>query len=86
LSQNIVALIIFLVLIALAVIGTLLFSALVDRGERKRRSKVTRHRENDRNRAKDASQSGSSGDDSGGEREEPVMRRVRGEEPGAGSR
>lgn len=59
-SQNIVALIIFLALIALAVIGTLAFSALVDRGERKRRSKVTRHRENDRDRTKDASQSSSS--------------------------
>jgi hypothetical protein len=62
-SQNIVALIIFLALIALAVIGTLAFSALVDRGERRRRSKVTRHRESDRNRARDASQSDSSDND-----------------------
>lgn len=37
-SQNVIALIIFLSLVALAVVGTLVFSALVDRSVKRERS------------------------------------------------
>lgn len=46
-SQNIIALIIFLALVALAVAGTLIFSALVDRSAKRERARIERRRTTD---------------------------------------
>lgn len=74
-SQNMLALIIFLLLVALAVVGTLIFSALVDRSTRRERARVERLRTDYRGASSDSTRSGETagsgdGDDPGGGQEE----------------
>lgn len=81
-SQNIVALIIFLSLVALAVIGTLAFSALVDRSVKRERARTERRKTDYTDRSRAASQSDSTQSATNGG---SASRESSGEESGSGN-